>query len=187
MRFFVLNLFIFIFFIGCTSNNITTPTKVVTTTNNELMLKAINEVRQKGSACGGPAKPLTWNTSLENAARAHAQDMAMQGKISHLGSGTQYDIVGIKNGKPSTFIDRLKEYGFPYKVGNLVGETVARVSIKKSKDKSVASNFKKAIDKWLNDPPHCKIIMNPRFTDVGVGYYKKDDYYYFVVNLGENR
>jgi len=193
MRYMVLLSISFLLLIsGCSSsssqngqNSVPSQTGIITTDNNQQALNYINEIRAKGATCAPAATPLRWNNSLAEAANAHVTDMAINNFVKHSGSGTSYDIAGAKDGIQSSFIDRIKYFGFPFVAGNLVGENIARVSIRKTKTNMVMPNFKKAVSNWLQDPPHCEILMNSRFTDVGVAYYKKDSNYYFVMDLGE--
>jgi len=177
---------------GCSSsssqigqNSVANQGGAVTTDNNQQALNYINEIRAKGATCAPAAPPLKWNSALAQAANAHVTDMAINGFVKHSGSGTSYDLAGTKKGVQSSFIDRIQYFGFPFVTGNLVGENISRVSIKNSKTNAVMPNFKNAVKNWLQDPPHCEILMNNRFTDVGVAYYKKGNSYYFVMDLGE--
>jgi len=163
------------------------PKEAVTTDNFRQTLNYVNSIRAKGATCGPSVAPINWNNNLANAASAHVNDMAINGFVKHAGSGGSYDIAGSKEGIQSSFIDRIKYFGFPFVTGNLVGENIARVSIKNTKTNQLMPNFKRAVENWLNDPPHCEILMNKRFTDIGMAYYKKGEYYYFVMDLGEKK
>jgi uncharacterized protein YkwD len=149
------------------------------------LLNYTNSIRAKGAVCAPPSAALKWNSNLERAANAHVVDMAKNNFLEHIGSGGVYDIAGNAIGKQSNFMDRIKYFGFPFVVGNLLGENIARVSTKYTKSNDVFINYKKAVKHWLEDPPHCKILMDKRFTDVGISYYKKNGIYYFVMDLGE--
>jgi uncharacterized protein YkwD len=149
------------------------------------LLKYTNSIRIKGANCSPAAKPLKWNTKLERAANAQVADMAVNKYLSHRGSNTSYDIAGIALNKQSNFIDRIKYFGFPFTAGNLIGENIARIDTKYTKTDNVLTNYKRAVKNWLKDPSHCKILMDKRFSDVGISYYKKGGIYYFVMDLGE--
>ena len=149
------------------------------------MLSYVNQIRTRGASCAGPTTPLAWNRLLENAAKSHAIDMAESGVISHAGTGTSYDPAKKAMGIGSTFIDRIKYFGYPVKKGQLVGENLNRTSIKLTKSDKPMPNFKRAIQNLINDEPHCKIIMNPRFNDIGMYIVRKGKYYYFTMELGE--
>jgi len=149
------------------------------------LLKYTNSIRAQGASCAPPAKPLRWNVKLERAANAQVADMAVNRYLSHKGSNTSYDIAGNALNKQSSFIDRIKYFGFPFTAGNLVGENIAKISTKYTRSDDVLENYKRAVQNWLKDPPHCKILMDNRFSDVGISYYKKGGIYYFVMDLGE--
>ena len=149
------------------------------------LLSYTNAIRAKGALCAPAAKPLKWNSKLERAASVHVVDLARNSFLAHDGSGTTYDIVGTALGKKSTFMDRIKFFGFPFVVGNLLGENIARVNTKNTRSDDIVANYKRAVKNWLNDPPHCKILMDNRFSDVGISYYKRGNFYYFVMDLGE--
>jgi len=152
--------------------------------NGFKMLQYVNSVRAKGAKCMGASSPLKWSNSLEKAAKSHSTDMAMNNFLQHYGSGTIYDEAGYKKGKRSTFIDRIEYFGFPLNPGELIGENLALIYRKKGSS-SLMSNFKRAVKNWLDDRPHCIILMNPRFTNIGIGYYKKGNKYYFSMDLVE--
>ena len=149
------------------------------------MLSYVNQIRTRGAVCAAPTTPLEWNKVLENAAKSHSIDMAESGVVSHAGSGSIYDPAKSAIGIGSTFIDRIKYFGYPVKPGLLVGENLSRTNIKLTKSDKLMPNFKMAIQNLINDRPHCEIIMNPRFNDVGMYIVKKGNYYYFTMELGE--
>ncbi len=149
------------------------------------MLSYVNQIRTRGASCAGPTTPLGWNRLLENAAKSHTNDMAESGIVSHAGSGTSYDPAKKAIGIGSTFIDRIEYFGYPIKKGQLVGENLNRTAIKITKSDKPMPNFKRAIQNLINDEPHCRIIMNPRFKDIGMYIVRKGKYYYFSMELGE--
>jgi len=145
----------------------------------------IANIRAKGAQCGGPVDPLSPNSQLEAAAKAHAKDMAVNHFVQHDGSGTVTDPARKANGIGSTFINRIIFFGYPAKTHDLVGETIARTKDSSVKSDDIKKHFKQALRIILNDPPHCKIIMNPRFKDVGIGVYRVKDGYYWTIDYGE--
>ena len=149
------------------------------------MVAYVNSIRQKGAVCAPPAPPLTYNILLERAAQAHAKDMALNNKLSHTGSGTATDPAKSAVGVGSSHIERILYFGYPNKVGNLLGENITYTKFKSVGSKDYFTNFKQAIKNLMNDRTHCEIIMNPRFSDIGMGMYKTDDRFYFVMDLGE--
>jgi len=149
------------------------------------MLSYVNQIRTRGATCAAATTPLEWNKFLEDAAKSHTIDMAESGVVSHAGTGTSYDPARKTIGVGSTFIDRIKYFGYPAQKGKLAGENLNRVSIKLTKSDKPMPNFKRAIQNLINDKPHCEIIMNPRFDDIGMYIVRKGKYYYFAMELGE--
>ena len=152
---------------------------------NQTLLSYINNIRTTGASCGAATKPLRWNSSLQEAAKAHARDIGINNFVGHMGSGTLYDDVGRALGKPSTFIDRIKYFGFPFPPKVLIGEIISKVTMKYKSKNNLMISFNRAIKNWLKDPPHCRLIMNKRFTDGAIAYYKRNEEYFFIINLGE--
>ncbi len=56
-------------------------------------LALVNRLRADGAVCGGkaaaPAPPLAWSEAAAAAARGHALDMALKGRMAHAGSDRQ--------------------------------------------------------------------------------------------------
>ena len=149
------------------------------------LINEIANIRTRGASCGGPVDPLSANPKLEAAAKAHAKDMAVNHFLQHDGSGTITDPARKANGIGSNFIKRIIFFGYPAKTHDLVGETIAQTKNSLVGSSDIRKHFKRAIQIILNDPPHCKILMNPRFKDVGIGVYKSKDGYYWVIDYGE--
>ena len=169
---------------GCSSRDSIKPAnKNILSIEN--MSSYVSDIRAKGATCAAPAKAVTWNATLAKIAQSHAKDMSEMGEISHSGSGGLLDPARPNINVGSTFVDRMKYYGYAVKVGQLVGENLAKVSIKNSKTDKPMTNFKNAIKKLMNDRKHCELIMNPRFNEIGMALHRKGDYYYFVMELGE--
>jgi len=143
----------------------------------------INKIRAKKSSCAPATTPLKYNNALEAAAMAHAKDMALNKYLEHFGSGSATDVAKTQNS--SKFYERILFFGYPAKTYDLVGEGVTYTKYKAYKTKNLKKLFKYAMDTLMNDYEHCKIIMNPRFKDVGVGYYQTKDRVYWVLDLGE--
>ena len=112
------------------------------------ILKLVNEVRASGTTCGStyypPADPLIWNAKLERAALKHSQDMFDQNYFSHTSL----------NG--NSFSDRIVQEEYSY---SSIGENIA----------NGYSSEENVMDGWLNSQGHCANIMNPNFTEMGVG------------------
>ena len=153
----------------------------------EQMLSYINQIRAKGAVCAPPAGPLSWNNTLEQVAQSHVKDMALNDTVTHMGSGTSLDPAKSGIGMGSTFIDRIKYFGYSVKTGQLVGENLTKTSVKMTKSNEIIPNFKRAIANLINDKPHCEIIMNPRFKDIGMAMFKRGDNYYFTMELAERQ
>jgi uncharacterized protein YkwD len=111
-------------------------------------LRRINAYRAAGANCGSqrfePAPPLAWNTRLEQAASAHAQDMAARRTMSHNG------------GDGSSVSDRVDRVGYAW---SALGENVS------AGYKGVAEG----LEGWMKSPGHCSNMMGARFREVGVG------------------
>ncbi|MCI8208000.1 hypothetical protein AUC61_00495 [Pseudomonas sp. S25] len=113
------------------------------------LLAQVNAARAKPRMCGSQpyaaARPLTWNTTLENAALRHSQSMASGGYFSH--QDPNGDIAK----------DRARAAGYD---GRQVGENIA----------SGQGSPEKAMQGWLASPGHCANLMNPMFTQMGAAY-----------------
>ncbi len=104
---------------------------------------------------------LTINPTLTEAAQAHAVDMACSGRISHTGSdgSSAYGRIQAMGYTPSYYEEIIYGGGGP----------------------------QAAMTWWLNDQVHRDAILNPKSTEMGVGYaYFASGSYgdYFVVELG---
>jgi uncharacterized protein YkwD len=182
-----------ILFSGCNSAQKNIEPKVAAVDKNEINLSPykaefVNEIaniRAKGTNCGGPADALRANPMLEAAAKAHVKDMATNHFVQHDGSGTATDPARRGMGIGSNFIDRIIFFGYPAKTHDLVGETIAFTKDSLVKSNDIKKHFKRALQIILNDPSHCKILMNPRFKDVGIGTYRTKDGYYWAIEYGE--
>ena len=113
----------------------------------EAILQQVNAVRARGYDCGGErfgaARSLGWNQQLVSAASGHSQDMAENNYFDHRSlTGTHAQ-------------ERVDAVG--YKWGS-VGENIA------------AGQFtaQTVMAGWMNSPGHCKNIMNPRYSEIGV-------------------
>lgn len=91
--------------------------------------------------------PLRASPILNNAASWHAQDMAVFGYFDHTDSlGRSFD-------------QRLRDFG--YDRYTRVGENIYRGS----------TSPVDALEAWMNSPGHRTNILNPDFTEMGVGVY----------------
>ena len=112
-------------------------------------LELINDVRARGTRCGGrafaPAPPLVLSGTLANVAFGHATDMAAHNYFEH------EDLAG------HSPADRVRAVGYKEK---LVGENIAYGP------KSV----EEVVQGWLDSPGHCQNIMDPRFEQMGIAF-----------------
>jgi uncharacterized protein YkwD len=113
------------------------------------VLALTNQARSQPRRCGNEsfdaAAPLRSNAQLDQAAAAHAEDMARLGLLQHEG----------RDG--SSAAQRVSRAG--YRWGS-VGENIA----------SGQSSADQVVAEWTRSPDHCANLMNPRFTDMGVAY-----------------
>lgn len=169
---------------GCSSKDTAAPVNK-NVLNIANMSSYISDIRVKGSTCAAPAKPVRWSSTLATIAKSHVKDIAEMGKMTHNGSGSMLDPARPSINVGSTFVDRMKYFGYGTKVGQLVGENLAKTSIKLTKSDKPMPNFKRAIANLMKDRVHCESIMNPRFNEIGMAIHRKGDHYYFVMELGE--
>ncbi len=113
------------------------------------MLMAVNAARSKARRCGSDpapaAGPVRLSGVLERAARAHAADVANQGRMSHIGSDG------------STPSQRATRANYAWRA---VGENVA----------AGQTTPEAAVQSWLESPGHCTNLMGARFTEMGIAY-----------------
>lgn len=126
-----------------------------TGTTVESMLAVINAARGQDRNCGtdffSAQPPFSWSGALADAAMEHSMDMARNAYFAH----TSLD--------GRTVGDRL----FAVWGGRFVGENIAASSVLRSDEYIVQL--------WLDSPGHCALIMEPGFTDIGVGYGRDDE------------
>jgi uncharacterized protein YkwD len=115
----------------------------------EQVLRLTNEARARARRCGDrsftAAPPLSLEPRLNQAAAAHARDMLARHYFDH------------RDPEGHTPADRVRAHGYRYAI---VGENIA----------SGATDAREAVQGWLDSPGHCENIMDPRFTQLGVGY-----------------
>jgi uncharacterized protein YkwD len=113
------------------------------------VLALVNAARATRRRCGTrrfeASPPLAHSAELDRAARAHAQDMAARAVLSHAG------------GDGSTAGERATRAGYRWR---LVAENIA----------SGQSTPEQAVADWLDSPHHCANLMDPAYTEMGVGY-----------------
>lgn len=106
----------------------------------EELLRLVNAERQRVNA-----PPLALNDKLTAAAQRHSQDMATSHRMSHTGSDG------------STMQARIDATRYAW---STIGENVAM-------GQPTAAAVMTA---WMNSPGHRRNILNPAFTELGVGY-----------------
>lgn len=104
------------------------------------ILRLVNVERRRVNA-----RPLVLNDKLTAAAQRHAQDMATSRRMSHTGSDG------------STMRSRIDATQYNW---STIGENVAM-------GQPTAAAVMAA---WMNSPGHRQNILNPAFTELGVGY-----------------
>jgi uncharacterized protein YkwD len=114
------------------------------------ILDLVNRARVSGRRCGStafkPAAPLSINTMLSSAAYAHSQEMATYGVFDHRGHDG------------STPVTRVEQAGYGGYL--IVGENIA----------AGAMTAAEVTQGWLDSPAHCENIMDPRFSEIGIGF-----------------
>lgn len=120
------------------------------------ILEIVNQVRAQGANCGssgsfGPAGPMTMAPALRCAARVHSKDMADRNFFDHT------------NPSGESPFDRMGMAGYNF---STAGENIA------AGNPTAAATM----DQWMNSDGHCGNIMNPDFTEIGVGYYPGGQY-----------
>lgn len=122
------------------------------TSFEQQVLALVNDRRSEGADCGSegsfePAGELTMNAALTCAARNHAKDMNVRDFFDHT------------NPDGDTMTERIDAAGYE---PSAWGENIA---LGQSTPDAVMSS-------WMTSPGHCANIMNPSFTELGVGYYE---------------
>jgi uncharacterized protein YkwD len=117
-------------------------------------LQLVNEIRAAGCECGNQyfpaAPPVVWNSTLEETARLHSEDMYKRNYFSHIS----------KRGK--TPGDRLKAQGYRF---FSYAENIFFAS-------GYTPTPTEVVLAWKNSPSHCKNVMNPALREMGVGIYQ---------------
>jgi uncharacterized protein YkwD len=111
-------------------------------------LARVNQWRASGANCGsqgqfGPAPAITWNDRLTQAATVHSQDMQANNFFSHTGSSG------------STLAQRVDAAGYAW---SAIGENIA----------AGQTSVNSVVDGWIASPGHCRNIMNPDYTQMGL-------------------
>jgi uncharacterized protein YkwD len=106
--------------------------------------------------------PLKPDPALMRSARAHASNMARLKKMEHV----------LDNKSPA---DRAREAAYPFAI---LGENVAYGRLR----------LDEAIEMWMRSESHARNILNPQFSDIGVGISRcEDGNLYFAQVFGKRR
>jgi uncharacterized protein YkwD len=131
------------------------------------LLARVNTLRASGAVCGGvgypAARSLGWDGQLQNAATAHATDMATNNFFAHQSPTNS-----------TTLRERVPAAGYNYQSA---GENIA------AGQTSVAQ----VMADWINSPSHCANMMKASYRDIGVSckINPSSDYkYYWAMELG---
>jgi uncharacterized protein YkwD len=132
-------------------------------------LQLVNEARAKQRRCGKEtfqaAPPLKSAALLEQAALAHAKDMAAHNLFEHVGSD---------GSRPA---DRVTRTGYRWRA---VAENIAAGS----------ADVDRVVNGWLESPGHCRNIMGAQYTEMGIAYVvdpKSEDGIYWAQVFGTPR
>jgi len=113
---------------------------------------------------------LHWNESLYKAAYEHNIDMLSMGEnVSHTGSGGKTDRTAQINhlGRGSTVEERVLGNGYKYEI--LYENLTAGID---------TDTAEEAVEKWLGSAGHCKHLMDPDVTEMGMSHvYDPDSVY----------
>lgn len=113
------------------------------------VLALANEARSQPRRCGSKSfaavPPLALAPKLTRAAREHSKDMAKHSEFEHEGTDG------------STPAERATREGYVWRT---VGENIA----------AGATSAEEVMEGWMASPGHCENLMDPRFTETGIGY-----------------
>jgi uncharacterized protein YkwD len=116
---------------------------------NERVLQLANEARARARRCGTktfpPAPVLRLTPALGRAALEHSKDMARHSELAHEGTDG------------STPAQRVSRQGYAWRT---VGENVA----------AGPTSADEVMSGWLASPAHCENLMDPRFSEMGIGW-----------------
>ncbi|WP_211238267.1 CAP domain-containing protein [Deinococcus pimensis] len=134
-------------------------------TFEQRVLELTNQARAQARTCGtqsfAATTPLAYNANLRAAAYNHSRDMAVRNFFSHT------------NPDGLSPFQRMTNAG--YTGWTTAGENIA----------AGQTTPEQVVAGWLQSPGHCANIMNPRFRDLGVGFYQGGSYgYYWTQDFG---
>ena len=106
--------------------------------------------------------PLGRSTLLNQAAQRHADDLVSLGKVTHEGSDG------------SSFQQRIREVRYHAWEDGLLVDEVIWAGLGTAEDALV----------WLHSNPSWKVLTDPRYREIGVGYADDNGVHYFVITVG---
>jgi len=120
-------------------------------TNIHRVLSEVNMLRSEGCNCGGqwmsPVQPVQWNNVLYRVSNKYARYMAANGHFDHVS----------KSGE--NLGDRLSNIGYDWaKIGENLGFGY--------------DDFYHVLEAWKKSPSHCRMLMDPDMTDMGLSKHK---------------
>ena len=129
-----------------TATTSTTCTPTLDATMAPQLLALINQAR----ASQDPALPaLTLNAKLSAAAQVHSNDMACNSNLDHTGTDG------------STWYTRIQAQGYNYAYAS---ENIY------AQPPQYGGTAQSAFTWWMNSPIHRANILNPKVTEIGIGY-----------------
>ena len=144
-------------------------------------LDAVNKARAQQQDCGeygikDAVGALTWSDKLYKAAYTYNYDMIHGNAWHHVGSNTDSDIVAKVQhlGRGSYMRDRIEYYNYDF---YYIGENIAKGY----------QTLDDVIQGWLDSDGHCKNMMDPHFTELGMSLMLADDKYrkYWTQDFGQ--
>ncbi|MTH76749.1 CAP domain-containing protein [Paracoccus aestuariivivens] len=112
----------------------------------EIPGRVAGQINQLRANVGAP--PLMQNPMLDVASKAHARDMAAQNRAWHFGSDG------------SSPLDRIRRQGY---MGHLIGENISETY----------ENEITTLNAWMQNRDTRDVIMDPRATEFGVGWFQE--------------
>jgi uncharacterized protein YkwD len=157
---YVLSLGLFFMLVACGETPLVTSKSIPSgaTEDMQRLLVLVNEVRATGYVCDedlkfDPAEPLTLDTKLMTAAYKHSVDLDAAGVTVNMHVTPQ----GAVNYEPGTkFTGRIELESYKWAAA---GENVA----------FGFNSPERVMQAWLESPGHCKNILNPKFSELGLG------------------
>ena len=160
------------------ASNIPFKSNIDTTSLPYMFIANINRIRMSSLTCSKPVSSLLYNRKLEFAAKSYP----MSSVDTFLNSNVSI------NKSNTSFLQRIKDFGYIVKPNRAIGELLAFSKYTVTKSSDIKINFKHALDNLIQNPDSCKLLMNPKFKDVGVAFKRTNLGYYWIIELagGEN-